>query len=292
MTGSNSRALTVQTTPPAFTSPIPAVIDELWERRAELSPADAEAHKLVVEAVDLLDTGAAWVAFVDPATDEVVVDERAKRAILLTFKVLEMVENRVGDFYPHDKMPLKTTFDDVRVVPGAVARWGSYCAPGTILMPSFVNIGGYVDSGTMVDTWATVGSCAQIGKNVHLAGGVGIGGVLEPPNAKPVVIEDDAMVFSRCMIIEGARVGKGAVVGAGTILSASIPVIDVETGEEISRGHIPDWSVAVGGSRTKKFAGGEFGLPGVLVLKRLSEGERHDKARLNDILRDSGLATG
>jgi 2,3,4,5-tetrahydropyridine-2-carboxylate N-succinyltransferase len=284
--------MTVPQTPSTFTSPIPDVIDELWERRAELSPADAEARKLVVEAVDLLDTGVARVAFVDPATDEVVVDERAKRAILLTFKVLEMVENKVGDFYQHDKMPLKTTFDGVRVVPGAVARWGSYCAPGTILMPSFINIGGYVDSGTMVDTWATVGSCAQIGKNVHLAGGVGIGGVLEPPNAKPVVIEDDAMVFSRCMIIEGARVGKGAVVGAGTILSASIPVIDVETGEEISRGHIPDWSVAVGGTRTKKFAGGEFGLPGVLVLKRLSEGERHNKAKLNDILRDSGLATG
>jgi 2,3,4,5-tetrahydropyridine-2-carboxylate N-succinyltransferase len=275
-----------------FTSPLPAAIDELWERRAELSPADAEARRLVVEAVDLLDVGKARVAFVDPATDEVVVDERAKRAILLAFKVLEMTEGKVGDFYQHDKVPLKTTFDGVRVVPGAVARWGSYCAPGTILMPSFVNIGGYVDSGTMVDTWATVGSCAQIGKNVHLAGGVGIGGVLEPPNAKPVVIGDDAMIMSRCMIVEGARVGKGSVVAAGTILSASIPVIDAETGEELSRGHVPDYCVAVGGTRMKKFAGGEFGLPCVLVLKRIEEGQRHDKAKLNDILRENGLATG
>ena len=150
--------MTVPETPSAFASPLPAAIDELWDRRAELSPADADARALVVGAVDLLDTGAARVAFVDPATDEVVVDERAKRAILLTFKLLEMVEHRVGDFYQHDKMPLKTTFDGVRVVPGAIARWGSYCAPGTILMPSFINIGGYVDSGTMVDAWATVGS--------------------------------------------------------------------------------------------------------------------------------------
>jgi 2,3,4,5-tetrahydropyridine-2,6-dicarboxylate N-succinyltransferase len=284
--------MTVPETPSAFTSPIPAVIDELWERRAELTPADTEARELVVGAVDLLDTGAARVAFVDPATDEVVVDERAKRAILLTFKLLEMVEHQLGDFYQHDKMPLKTTFEGVRVVPGAIARWGSYCAPGTILMPSFINIGGYVDSGTMVDTWATVGSCAQIGKNVHLAGGVGIGGVLEPPNAKPVVIGDDAMIFSRCIVVEGARVGKGAVVASGTILTASMPVIDVESGEEISRGRIPDYAVAVGGTRLKKFTGGEFGQPAVLVLKRLSEGERHDKAMLNDILRDSDVATG
>ena len=159
-------------------------------------------------------------------------------------------------------------------------------------MPSFINIGGYVDSGTMVDTWATVGSCAQIGKNVHLSGGVGIGGVLEPPNAKPVVIGDEATIGSRCMVVEGARVGNGSVLASGTILTASIPVIDAETGEELSRGHVPDWCVAVGGSRTKKFAGGEFGLPCVLVLKRLSEGERHNKAQLNDILRDNGLATG
>jgi 2,3,4,5-tetrahydropyridine-2-carboxylate N-succinyltransferase len=156
-------------------------------------------------------------------------------------------------------------------------------------MPSFVNIGAYVDSGTMVDTWATVGSCAQVGKNVHLAGGAGIGGVLEPPNAVPVVIGDDAFIGSRCMVVDGARVGTGAVLGAGTILAASSHVIDVETGEELPRGEVPAWSVCVGGTRMRKFGGGEFGMPCVLVLKRLPEGSRHDKAVLNDILRDHGM---
>ncbi|GLZ09880.1 2,3,4,5-tetrahydropyridine-2,6-dicarboxylate N-succinyltransferase [Actinomadura sp. NBRC 104425] len=274
-----------------FTSPISGVIDELWERRADLSPDDSEARAAIVAAVDQIDTGQARVAQVDPETDEVVVDERAKRAILLSFKVLGMVRSQVGDFQYHDRIPLKSRLDGVRVVPGAIARWGSYLAPGVVLMPSFTNIGAYVDSGTMVDTWATVGSCAQIGKNVHLSGGVGIGGVLEPPNAVPVVIEDDAMIGSRSMIVEGARVGRGAVVGSGTNLSASMPVIDVETGEEISRGRIPDWCVAVGGTRIKEFKGGTFGMPAVLVLKRLEEGQRHDKAELNDILRDHGINT-
>src|SRR3954471_9007145 len=148
-------------------------------------------------AVDLLDEGKARVATVDPATDEVIVDERAKRAILLAFKLLPMDRSQVGGFRYHDRIPLKTRLDGVRVVPGAIARWGSYLAPGVVLMPSFTNIGAYVDSGTMVDTWATVGSCAKIAKNFHLSGGVGIGGVLEPPNAKPVIIEDEAMIGSR-----------------------------------------------------------------------------------------------
>ncbi|MFC0037720.1 2,3,4,5-tetrahydropyridine-2,6-dicarboxylate N-succinyltransferase [Actinomadura rayongensis] len=273
-----------------FTSPIASVIDELWEKRAGLTPDDADARAAVVVAVDQIDSGEARVAHVD-ASDEVVVDERAKRAILLSFKVLGMVQAQVGDFRYHDRIPLKTRLDGVRVVPGAIARWGSYLAPGVVLMPSFTNIGAYVDSGTMVDTWATVGSCAQIGKNVHLSGGVGIGGVLEPPNAKPVVIGDEAMIGSRSMIVEGARVGVGAVIGSGTNLSASMPVIDVETGEEISRGRVPDWCVAVGGTRIKEFAGGSFGLPAVLVLKRLDPGQRHDKAALNGILRDHGLDT-
>jgi 2,3,4,5-tetrahydropyridine-2,6-dicarboxylate N-succinyltransferase len=274
-----------------FTSPISGGIDELWERRADLSPDDADARTAIVAAVDQIDAGEARVARIDPATDEVLVDERAKRAILLSFKVLGMARSQVGDFRYHDRIPLKTRLDGVRVVPGAIARWGSFLAPGVVLMPSFTNIGAYVDSGTMVDTWATVGSCAQVGKNVHLSGGVGIGGVLEPPNAKPVIIEDEAMIGSRSMIVEGARVGKGAVVGSGTNLSASMPVIDVETGEEISRGRIPDWCVAVGGTRYKEFKGGTFGLPAVLILKRLEEGQRHDKASLNDILRDHGINT-
>ncbi|TDD37992.1 2,3,4,5-tetrahydropyridine-2,6-dicarboxylate N-succinyltransferase [Actinomadura sp. KC06] len=274
-----------------FTSPISGGIDELWERRADLTPDDADARAAIVAAVDQIDAGEARVARIDLGTGEVLVDERAKRAILLSFKVLGMVRSQVGDFRYHDRIPLKTRLDGVRVVPGAIARWGSYLAPGVVLMPSFTNIGAYVDSGTMVDTWATVGSCAQVGKNVHLSGGVGIGGVLEPPNAKPVIIEDEAMIGSRSMIVEGARVGRGAVIGSGTNLSASMPVIDVETGEEVARGRVPDWCVAVGGTRYKEFKGGTFGLPAVLILKRLEEGQRHDKASLNDILRDHGINT-
>ena len=229
------------------------------------------------------------MAAVDPSTGQVVVDERAKRAILLGFRLLPMVRSQVGDFHHHDRIPLKTRLDGVRVVPGAIARWGSYIAPGVILMPSFTNIGAYVDSGTLVDTWATVGSCAQIGKNVHLSGGVGIGGVLEPPNAVPVVVEDDAFVGSRCMVVEGARVRQGAKLGSGTILAATTHVIDVETGEELPRGEAPAWSVCVGGTRTRQFPGGQFGMPCMLVLKRLPEGSKHDKLMLNEILREHGV---
>ena len=156
-------------------------LDELWARRAELSSDDADAREIVTAAVDALDAGEARVAWPDPVTGEIVVDERAKRAILLAFRLLPMEQSHAGPLPLHDRVPLKTRFDGVRVVPGAIVRWGAYVAPGTVLMPSFVNIGAYVDTGTMVDTWATVGSCAQIGKNVHLSGGVGIGGVLEPP---------------------------------------------------------------------------------------------------------------
>jgi 2,3,4,5-tetrahydropyridine-2,6-dicarboxylate N-succinyltransferase len=270
-------------------SPLPAVIDELWDRRAELSPQDTAARAEIVAAVDQIDAGTARVAFVDAETDEVVVDERAKRAILLAFKVLPMAQSQVGDFRYHDRVPLKTRLDGVRVVPGAIARWGAYIAPGTVLMPSFVNVGAYVDAGTMVDTWATVGSCAQIGKNVHLSGGVGIGGVLEPPNAVPVVVEDECMIGSRSMIVEGARVRTGAVLGPATSLSRSTHVIDVETGEELPRGEAPPWSVCLNGTRPRKFAGGEYGMPCVLVLKRLPAGERHSKAELNAILREHGV---
>ncbi len=273
-----------------YTSPISPVIDELWDRRDTLTPSETDARKHVVEAVDLLDRGDVRVAHVNPETGEVVVDERAKRAILISFKVFDLEESMVGGFRYRDRMPLKQRLDGVRVVPGAVARWGSYIAPGVVLMPSFINIGSYVDAGTMVDTWATVGSCAQIGKRVHLSGGVGIGGVLEPPQAAPVVIEDDALVGSRCMIVNGARVGRGAVLGAGVILTDSMPVIDAETGEEIGRGQVPSWSVAVSGTRIREFSGGTFGLPCVLVIKRLAEGERHDKAQLNDLLRAHGVA--
>jgi 2,3,4,5-tetrahydropyridine-2-carboxylate N-succinyltransferase len=273
-----------------FVSPLPAEIDALWERRAELNPNDADARALVVSAVDALDAGKARVAFVDPHTDAVVVDERAKRAILLSFKVLAMEESSAGDFRYHDRMPLKSHFDGVRVVPGAIVRWGAYVAPGAVLLPSFVNIGGYVDEGTMVDTWATVGSCAQIGKRVHLSGGVGVGGVLEPPSAVPVVIEDDAFVGSRSMVVEGARVRRGAKLGAGAILTASTRVFDAESGDELARGEAPAWSVCVGSTRVRTFAGGDFGMPCLLVLRRLAEGETHDKLALNDVLREHGIA--
>jgi len=269
---------------------LPDVIDELWERRAELTPADGQARTAIVGAVDAIDAGQARVAWVDPDTDQVVVDERAKRAILLAFRVLPMARAQVGDFRYEDRVPLKTRLDGVRVLPGAIARWGSYIAPGTVLMPSFVNIGAYVGQGTMVDTWATVGSAAQIGKNVHLSGGVGIGGVLEPPNAVPVIVEDEAMVGARAMVVGGARVRRGATLGAGAILTPTTHVIDVETGEELARGEAPAWSVCVGGTRPRKFAGGEFGMPCLLVLKRLPEGSRHDKSELNAILRDHGVA--
>jgi 2,3,4,5-tetrahydropyridine-2-carboxylate N-succinyltransferase len=272
-----------------FESPLPEAIDRLWERRAELTPEDAAARAEIVAAVDQVDAGTARAAFIDAGTGEVVVDERAKRAILLAFKVLPMEQSQAGDFRYHDRVPLKTRLDGVRVVPGAIVRWGAYIAPGAVLMPSFTNIGAYVDSGTMVDTWATVGSCAQIGKNVHLAGGVGIGGVLEPPNAVPVVVEDECMIFSRSIVVEGARVRTGAVLGAGSILTATTHVIDAETGDELPRGEAPAWSVCVNGTRIRKFGGGEFGLPCLLVLRRLPEGSRHDKAELNDILRDHGV---
>ncbi|HEY2214559.1 MAG TPA: 2,3,4,5-tetrahydropyridine-2,6-dicarboxylate N-succinyltransferase [Acidimicrobiales bacterium] len=269
-----------------------ASIEELWERRAELGPSDGDAVALIEGAITLLDTGEARVAEIDAATDRVVVHEWLKKAILLLFTVRGMATIENGPFEYADKLPLKRDFQaaGVRVVPGASARWGSHLEPGVILMPSYVNIGARVGSGTMVDTWATVGSCAQIGAKVHLSGGVGIGGVLEPPNAVPVIVEDEVMIGSRCMVTQGARVGRGSVLGEGTILNPTIPVIDAETGDEISRGHVPPWSVAVSASRRREYPGGEFFLPCVLVIKRLTEGERHDKAQLNEILRQHGVS--
>jgi 2,3,4,5-tetrahydropyridine-2-carboxylate N-succinyltransferase len=224
---------------------------------------------------------------------EIVVHQWLKQAILLLFRLASMSTLELAPFEYRDKIPLKRGFEQagVRVVPGASARWGAYLAPGVVMMPSYVNIGARVGADTMVDTWATVGSCAQIGERVHLSGGVGIGGVLEPPQAAPIMVGDDAFIGSRSMVVDGARVGSGAVLGAGTILSGTIPVIDAETGEELSRGVVPDWCVAVAATRPRSFPGGEFGMPCVLVLKRLNEGERHDKAALNSILREGGATT-
>jgi 2,3,4,5-tetrahydropyridine-2-carboxylate N-succinyltransferase len=267
-------------------------IEALWARAGDLGPNDTDALATVTEAIDLLDSGKARIAEIDPSTDDVIVHQWLKHAVLLLFRLRSMETIEVGPFEYADKLPLKKDFAaaGVRVVPGASARWGSYLAPGVICMPSYVNIGARVGEGTMVDTWATVGSCAQIGRDVHLSGGVGIGGVLEPAQAAPVVIEDEVMIGSRCMITQGARVGRGSVLGEGTILNPSIPVIDAETGAELGRGHVPPWSVAVQASRKREFPGGEFYLPCVLVLKHLTEGQRHDKAQLNDVLREHGVS--
>ena len=264
-------------------------IDDLWERRDALSADDAEARATVDEAIALLDRGEARVAELR-ADGTVEVHAWLKQAILLLFKLSKMSTIELGPYEYADKIPLKTGYEaaGVRVVPGASARVGSYLAPGVVMMPSYVNIGAHVGENTMVDTWATVGSCAQIGRNVHLSGGVGIGGVLEPAQAAPVMIGDECLIGSRCIVAEGAVIGEGTVLGAGCIITGSIPVIDAATGEELGRGVVPPWSVAILGMRSRTFPGGEFGLPCVLVIKRLVEGERHDKSALNQALRDHG----
>lgn len=266
-------------------------IEELWRRRDEIDPEDAEAVAVVHEAIGLLDSGEARVAEV--VDDEVVVHEWLKAAILLLFRQARMVTHEVGPFEFADKIPLKSGYAaaGVRVVPGGSARWGSFLDRGVVLMPSYVNIGARVGARSMVDTWATVGSCAQIGSDVHLSGGVGIGGVLEPPQAAPVIIEDEVFIGSRAMVTEGARVGRGAMLGAGAVLNPSIPVIDGETGYEVSRGVVPPWCLVINATRPKELPGGTFGFPCALILKRFAEGERHDKAALNAVLREHGVTT-
>ncbi len=278
-------------TPPADSADLASRITELWDRRDELAVPDPDALAVVTEAVRLLDTGAARVAEV--VGDEVVVHGWLKQAILLFFRLSAMETVELGPFEFADKVPLKRDYAaaGVRVVPGASARFGSFLDRGVVMMPSYVNIGARVGANTMVDTWATVGSCAQIGANVHLSGGVGIGGVLEPPQAAPVIVGDDTLIGSRCIVAEGARVGDGVVLGAGCILTGSVPVIDAASGEELSRGVVPSWCVAVSATRSREFSGGTFGMPCVLVVKRLEPGERHDKAALNEVLRDHGAAT-
>ena len=270
-----------------------ARIEELWERRAELSPEDADAAVIVEQAIELLDTGRPGWPRSTPAPTRWSSTSGSRRRSSCCSRLRGMETIEAGPFEYADKLPAQAQLRRGRGARGArgLRRAG---APtwrrGVILMPSYVNIGAWVGAGTMVDTWATV-AAAPRSANVHLSGGVGIGGVLEPPNAVPVVVEDDAFIGSRCMVTEGARVGRGSVLGAGAILDPSIPVIDAETGEEISRGDVPPWSVAVRASRRREFPGGEFFLPCVLVIKRLTEGERHDKAQLNQVLRDHGAST-
>jgi 2,3,4,5-tetrahydropyridine-2-carboxylate N-succinyltransferase len=267
-------------------------ISQWYDHITEMTPENVEARRDVELVITKLDDGQVRVAEIGP-TGKIIVHEWVRKAILLLFRLRGLEKTEVGPFEFLDRLELKRDYErrGVRVVPGASARRGSFLSRGVILMPSYVNIGAWIGENTMVDTWATVGSCAQIGANVHLSGGVGIGGVLEPANALPVVIEDDAFIGSRCIVTEGARVGRGSVLGVGTALGPTIPVIDAATGEEVSRGYVPDYCVAVSANRKRVFEGGEFYLPCVLIIRRLNEGERHNKTALNDILREHGVAT-
>lgn len=263
-------------------------VENAWENRALLS--ENETQKAIRKVVDLIDKGELRCA--QPTDGGWQINEWVKKAVVLYFPIQQMETLEVGIFEFHDKIPLKRNYKEkgVRVVPHAVARHGAYIAPGTILMPSYVNIGAYVDSGTMVDTWATVGSCAQIGKNVHLSGGVGIGGVLEPLQASPVIIEDDAFVGSRCIVVEGVRVEREAVLGANVVLTASTKIIDVTGPEPVEmKGRVPARSVVIPGSYTKTFPAGEYQVPCALIIgKRKPSTDL--KTSLNDALREYNVA--
>lgn len=259
-------------------------IEKAWDNRELLSkPETVEA---VREVIEKLDKGLVRVA--EPVGDKWQVNEWVKKAVILYFPIQKMETIEMGPLEFHDKIALKKNYKElgVRVVPHAVARYGSYLASGVIMMPSYVNIGAYVDSHTMVDTWTTVGSCAQIGKSVHLSGGVGIGGVLEPIQAAPVIIEDNAFIGSRCIVVEGCQIGKEAVLGANVVLTGSTKIIDV-TGREPKeyKGYVPPRSVVIPGSITKKFPAGDYQVPVALIIGTRKE-STNKKTSLNDALRD------
>jgi 2,3,4,5-tetrahydropyridine-2-carboxylate N-succinyltransferase len=265
------------------------IVEAAWHNKGLLK--DKKTLTVINDVIDLLDRGQLRVA--EPmANGEWKINEWVKKAVILYFPTRKMNTIEVGPFEFHDKMALKQNYESlgVRVVPPAVARYGAFLANGVIMMPSYVNIGAYVDSGTMVDTWATVGSCAQIGKNVHLSGGVGIGGVLEPVQAAPVIIEDGCFVGSRCIVVEGVRVGKEAVLGANVALTLSTKIIDVTGPSPVeSRGYVPERSVVIPGSYTKKFPAGDFQVPCALIIGKRKE-STDLKTSLNDALRDHGVA--
>jgi 2,3,4,5-tetrahydropyridine-2-carboxylate N-succinyltransferase len=264
------------------------IIESAWVNR-DLLKEETTIHT-IRKVVDLLDKGELRVA--EPIDGGWQVNEWVKKAVVLYFPIQKMETLEAGIFEYHDKIPLKRNFKErgIRVVPNAVARHGAYIAPGTILMPSYVNIGAYVDEGTMVDTWATVGSCAQIGKNVHLSGGVGIGGVLEPLQAAPVIIEDGAFIGSRCIVVEGVRIEKEAVLGANVVLTMSTKIIDVTGDEPLEmKGIVPARSVVIPGSYTKKFAAGDYNVPCALIIGKRKE-STNKKTSLNDALREYDVA--
>lgn len=260
------------------------LIDEAWENRSLLR--EEIVQQTIREVIHLLDLGQLRVA--EPTANGWKVNEWVKKAVVLYFPIQNMKPVEVGIFEYYDKIPLKHNYDEkgVRVVPPAVARRGAYIAKGAILMPSYVNIGAYVDEGTMVDTWATVGSCAQIGKHVHLSGGVGVGGVLEPLQAAPVIVEDGAFIGSRCILVEGVRVGKEAVLGANVVLTSSTKIIDV-TGSEPKelKGYVPERSVVIPGSYTKHFPAGDYQVPCALIIGQ-RKASTDKKTSLNDALRE------
>lgn len=265
-----------------------AQIEAIWNDRNLLK--DTSSQQLIREIIELLDKGKLRVA--EPTADGWKVNEWVKKAVIMYFPIQGMETIEVGPFEYHDKIPLKKDYAalGVRVVPPATARHGAFLAPGTIMMPSYVNIGSYVDSGTMVDTWATVGSCAQIGKNVHLSGGVGIGGVLEPVQASPVIIEDDAFIGSRAIVVEGVRVGREAVLGANVVLTASTKIIDVSGPEPIEyKGYVPERSVVIPGSIPKQFPSGTYYVPCALIIGKRSP-STDKKTSLNEALREHNVA--
>ena len=266
-----------------------SIIEAAWENRELLK--EKETVHAIEHVIEEIDKGVLRVAEPDE-NGGWRVNEWVKKAVVMYFPIRQMETIEVGPFEFHDKMALKRNYKElgVRVVPHAVARYGSYIASGVILMPSYVNIGAYVDSGTMVDTWATVGSCAQIGKNVHLSGGVGIGGVLEPLQAAPVIIEDNAFIGSRCIVVEGVRVGREAVLGANVVLTGSTKIIDVtgETPVEI-KGYVPERSVVIPGSYTRQFPAGNYQVPCALIIGRRKE-STDLKTSLNDALREHNVA--
>ncbi len=264
-------------------------IEKVWEDRSLLS--ESQYQQAVREVIELLDSGKLRVA--QPLGEgKWQVNEWVKKAVVLYFPIQNMETLEVGIFEYHDKIPLKRDYaaKGVRVVPSAVARKGAYISKGVILMPSYVNIGAYVDEGTMVDTWATVGSCAQIGKNVHLSGGVGIGGVLEPLQAAPVIIGDNCFVGSRCIVVEGVHVGDEAVLGANVTLTASTKIIDVSGDKPVEyKGYVPPRSVVIPGSITKKFPAGEYGVTCALIIGQRKE-STDKKTSLNDALREHSVS--
>ncbi len=263
---------------------IKEIIEKAWDDRRLLE--DPAVQEAILRTVDMLDNGELRVA--EPAGEGWQVNEWVKKAVILYFPIRQMEVIDADPFEFHDKIPLKKNFQamGVRVVPHALARYGAYLARGVILMPSYVNIGAYVDEGTMVDTWATVGSCAQVGKNVHLSGGVGLGGVLEPVQAAPVIIEDNCFIGSRCIVVEGVRVQKEAVLGAGVVLTQSTRIIDVTGNEpEEYRGTVPPRSVVIPGSYTKKFPAGDYQVPCALIIGKRKE-STDKKTSLNNALRE------